>query len=315
MKAIVTSLRQDKAREKALVEDWPDPGRPGPSQVKTRTLYSGVTNGTERNDLLRGNYANPDEKLPAGWGYQNVGQVIEVGADVTTLQVGDVLYMSQDHVEFCVETEDGLHITLPPEVDPKHAALFGMASVAMHSCRHADLRMGERFLVVGAGFIGQVAAQIAAVMGARVTIADIDEGRLELARSIGAAEAAINTAGDSWAQQIEDGAYRAVLDVAGVPGMEDQLIRAAAFRGTVLFIAGRFKVEYSFNLGQAREITIMQNSHFKNGDLANLCRLVARGMVEIGPLIQDMVPAADAARIYDTLRDEPNKLRGTVFVW
>ena len=48
-------------------------------------------------------------------------------------------------------------------------------------------------------------------------------------------------------------------------------------------------------------------------ELANLCRLVARGMAEVGPLIRDVV--AEAKRICDTLRDEPNKLRGTVFAW
>jgi len=223
--------------------------------------------------------------------------------------------MSQDHVEYCLEAESGLHCKLPPEVDPKHAALFGMASVAMRSSRNADLRMGQKLLVVGAGFIGQVAAQIANVMGARVTICDIDEGRLDLARKIGAAEGVLNTAGEGWAKNIQDRSYNAVLDVAGVVGMEDKLIRAAAVRGTVLFIAGRFKVEYTFNAGQGREIVIKQNSHFDNDDLANLCRLVARGMVRIGPLIQDVVPAAQAKRIYEILRDEPNQLRGTVFTW
>lgn len=97
--------------------------------------------------------------------------------------------------------------------------------------------------------------------------------------------------------------------------MEDKLIAAARWRGRILLVAGRFQVNYTFNLGRGCEITIKQNSHFDNDDLANLCRLVARGLVKIGPLIQDVVPVTEAARIYDTLRDEPNKLLGTVFAW
>jgi 2-desacetyl-2-hydroxyethyl bacteriochlorophyllide A dehydrogenase len=315
MKAIVTRLMPDKRREKVLVDNWPEPQIGRPNQFKTRTLYSGVTNGTERNDLLRGNYAHADEQLPMGWGYQNVGRVVEVGPEVRRVKVGDLLYMSYDHTQTAVMPDDGLFCVLPPAVDPIHATLFGMSSVAMRSCRHADLKMGHRLLVVGAGFIGQVATQIANVMGARVTLCDVDEGRLDLARKIGAAEGYVNTSGDGWTKHVEDGAYHAVLDVAGVVGMEDRLLRAAASRGTVLFIAGRFKLEYTFNLGQMREITIKQNSHFDNDDLANVCRLVARGMLCIGPLIQDVVPVSEAKRIYDTLRDEPNKLRGTVFDW
>jgi threonine dehydrogenase-like Zn-dependent dehydrogenase len=168
-----------------------------------------------------------------------------------------------------------------------------------------------------------MAAQIGTVMGARVTLVDIDERRLRAARDIGAAEAVFDVSGDGWKTHIGEwdnpwcppGRFDAVLDVAGVPGMEDRLLGAAGTRGTVLFIAGRNQVTYTFNRGQCREIVIKQNGHFDRDDLANLCRLVARGMIRIAPLIQDVVPAHEAKRIYDTLRDEPNKLFGTVFAW
>jgi len=315
MRAIVTRLLPDRRREKVLVSDWPEPAGPVGNQVKTRTLYSGITNGTERNDLVRGNYAHRDEQLPAGWGYQNVGRVIEAGPDVKTLRVGDLLYLSQDHTEYCVVPEDSLLVRLPPEIDPRQAALFGMASVATRSCRNADLRLGQTFLVVGAGFIGQMAAQIGTAMGARVTLCDIDEHRLDLARQIGAAEAAINSGGASWEKVKAAGPYHTVLDVAGVVGMEDKLLDVVEWGGTVLFIAGRFKVEYTFNLGQSKAITIKQNSHFTRDDLENLCRLVRRRLAQIGPLVQDVVPVAEAKRVYDTLRDEPSRLLGTVFDW
>ena len=250
MRALVTRLRDDRTREKVQVHDWPDPGSPSAGQVRTRTMYSAVTNGTERNDLVGGNYANADEALPMGWGYQNVGEVIELGPRVQSLSIGDLLYLSQDHVEFCLEPEDGLHVKLPDAIDAREAALFGMASVAMRSCRNADLRMGDRVLIVGAGVVGQAAAQIAAVMGARVTLCDIDRRRLEAAGQIGAAEAVVDVGGDGWERNIRDADFHVVLDVAGVPGMEQKLIAAARPRGTVLFVAGRFKVAYPFNLGQ-----------------------------------------------------------------
>ncbi|MEO2004293.1 MAG: zinc-binding alcohol dehydrogenase [Candidatus Poribacteria bacterium] len=315
MRALVTMLRDDGLREKRLVDDWPEPDSPTGSQVRTRVLFSGVTNGTERNDLIGGNYARPTDALPGGCGYQNVGEVIEIGPDVEDLAVGDLLCMSQDHLEFCLENEDGLHIKLPDDVEPEHAALFGVGGVAMRCCRNADLRMGDQFLVVGAGIVGQLAAQIANAMGARVTLCDVDERRLTVAREIGAAEEVVDVAGEQWAGQIPDAGFRAVLDVAGVSGMEDNLIRAAEHGGSVLFIAGRHKVEYTFNLAQGREITIKQNSHFDRSDLDNLCRLVRRRQVKFAPIIQDVVPISEAARVYDTLRDEPALLLGTVFDW
>ena len=306
----------DKRRQKVLVHDWPEPEEPTGNEVKTETIYTGITNGTERNQLIGGNYAPKDEQLPTGGnGYQNVGQVIEVGPDVSELQVGDVLYMSAIHAEYVVMAEDDLLIKLPDSIDRTDAALFGMTSVAMRTCRNTELKMGERVLIVGAGIIGQVAAQIAAVMGARVTLCDINPNRLEIAREIDAAETVLDVSGDGWEKGVADGTFDAVIDFAGVPGMEDQFISAVRQHGRVIFIAGRGKVTYTFNLGQGREIQLKQNSHFDRDDLENLCRLVDRGLVKIAPLIRDVVSVSEAKRIYDTLRDNPTELLGTVFVW
>ena len=87
-------------------------------------------------------------------------------------------------------------------------------------------------------------------MGARATLCDINPNRLELAKEIGAAETVLDVSGDGWEKGIADGTFDAVIDFAGVPGMEDQLIRAVRRRGRVIFIAGRGKVTYTFNLGQ-----------------------------------------------------------------
>ena len=315
MRAIITRLKSDGTREKVLIDDWQDPGAPAENEVRTRTLYSGITNGTERNDLLGGNYAHEDGKLPAVGGYQNVGEVIEVGSGVQDLEFGDLLYMSQRHLEFCIEPEDLLHIKLPAEIKLEEAALFGVAGVAMRCCRNANLRIGDRMLVVGAGIVGQLVAQIAASVGARVTLCDVNAYRLKIAEAIGAVDEIIDVDGDGWDKHIPDGGFDVVLDAAGVLDMEDKLISAAKRHGTVMFIAGRFRVDFTFNRGQRREITIKQNSHFDNSDLHHMCRLVSKGIIQIGPLVQDVLPVAEANGVYDTLRDEPYKLLGTVFDW
>jgi len=85
-----------------------------------------------------------------------VGRVIETGPDVKHLKVDDVLYMSADHMEYVIIPEDGLLIKISCKVDQRQAVLFGMASVAMRTCRNADLRMGEKVLIVGLGCIGQM---------------------------------------------------------------------------------------------------------------------------------------------------------------
>ncbi len=318
MRAIVIRNQDAKIREKVLVPDWPAPAPPHTNQVKIKTLYSGITNGTERNQLLKGNYAPGDRLLPMPTGYQTVGRVIETGPDTQHLQTDDIIFIGQStggHLDYIVLAEDALLIKLPDAVDLSEAAIYGMAAVALNTIRNTDPKIGERVLVVGAGCVGQVAAQFAALQGARVTICDIDDRRLEIARQVGAAEQTLNVEGDRWSAQIADESFDAVLDFAGVPGMEEQLILAMRTGGRVLFIAGRDRVDYPFNLAQRRLITVKQNSHFYVDDLENLARLHSRGRIDLASLIQDVVPAAEAKRIYDTLRDRPNDLLGTVFSW
>lgn len=315
MKAIVITLLPDKRREKIVVEDWKEPDSPVGNEVLCEAVFTGLTNGTERNQLIGGNYAPSDENLPCGGGYQNVGRVIETGPDVTQLQVGDLIYASVDHVERFKIQENGLLLKLPDDVEPSEAALFGISGVAMHCCRRVDPRIGERVLIVGQGCIGMFAAQIAYAMGARVSVCDIEESRLEKARELGIAEQVINTSDDGWEKQIGNGVYDAVMDFAGVPDMVTPMVQACNTRGRLLLVAGRFDVNYTFNVGQFKEISILHCSHFTRDDLDNLCRFLRQGSIRISPLIRHKVPLDDVPQIYRWLRDEPMRLLGTVFEW
>ena len=214
---------------------------------------------------------------------QNVGRVIETGPDATHLQVGDLIYASVSHVERFTIPEDGLLLKLPEYIDPGEAALFGISGVAMHCCRRVDPRIGEKVLIVGQGCIGMFAAQIINAMGARVTVCDIEESRLEQIRQLGVAEEVINTSGDGWETQIQNGNFDAVMDFAGVPDMVTPMIHACKVRGRLLLVAGRFDVNYTFNVGQHKEISILQCSHFTVDDLENLCRLLRHGFCQDCP--------------------------------
>ena len=315
MRALVVKPLPDKQREKVVATDWKEPASPVGNEVLCQAVFTGLTNGTERNQLIGGNYSTSEDHLPVSDGYQNVGRVIETGPDVTKLQIGDLIYASVNHVERFTIREDGLLLKLPEDVEPGEAALFGISGVAMHCCRRVDPRIGEKVLIVGQGCIGMFAAQIAYAMGARVTVCDIEESRLEQIRQLGIAEQVFNTSGDGWDKQIHDGAFDAVMDFAGVPDMVTPMIRACKTRGRLLLVAGRFDVNYTFNIGQFKEISILQCSHFTCDDLENLCRFLRQGSIKIAPLIRHRVHLDEAPQIYRWLRDEPMRLLGTVFQW
>ncbi len=69
MKAIVIKLLPDKRREKTVVTDWKEPAPPVGNEVLCEAVFTGLTNGTERNQLIGRNYAPADVSLPCGGGY------------------------------------------------------------------------------------------------------------------------------------------------------------------------------------------------------------------------------------------------------
>ena len=296
-----------------------------PGHILCETIYSGLTNGTERNVLMGGNYCGG---WPGRCGYQNAGRVLEVGDGVRAYRDGDLVFSGQfsQHVErFAVEVSEpeadrSLVIKLPKSIEPTHAALFGMASVAMHDVRRAEVRLGGRVLVVGAGGIGQFTAQAARAAGAHVTICDLDEERLAVAKKLGAHRTVAITDDDSWKQVGSGGQFDVVFEDSGASVL-DTLLGASGgqplikFRGRFVVIAGRNEVTYSFNLAQRTELTVLHAGHFERTDLKEVCRLVGEGVIKVGPLIRDVVPIDDVVRIYERLRDDPSSLLGTVFDW
>ena len=300
----------------------------GPGRVLVKTLFTGVTNGTERNVLTGGSY-NGKLSYPGRCGYQNVGEVIEVGPGAPGgWQVGDRVFSGCFHHHVGLwEMQSGwisdLIVKLPAGIDLKHAALFGVASVAMHDVRRAEVKLGERVLVIGAGLIGQFAAQSARACGAVVTIVDRVPQRLALAKTLGA-DAAIDVT-TSWDAVAPNGPFDVVLETSGAKGVLDEVIgtgfgsarRLVSHRGRnrVVLIAGRDRVDYAFNAGQDTEVSMQHVGHFDRCDLESVVHLVANGTIKVGPLIQDVLPLSAAPAFYDRLRDDPASTFGTVFDW
>ena len=284
-----------------------------------QTLYSGLSNGTERNVLLGGNYGG---SWPSRCGYQCVSRVIEVGARISGFHAGDIVYTGTfpGHVPYHTARETDLIIKLPGDIDLRHAALFGVATVPIHDIRRANISIDDQVLVVGAGVVGQFAAQAARVVGANVTVVDLDDARLALARELGA-DTIINIGTAAGQAQLQaNKPYSTVIECSGGDVL-DMLIGGKSgagvigYRARVLIIAGRQDVCYNFNAGQNTEIAVLQAGHFTQIDLEHVLRLMRKGAIRIQPLLKDLVPIAEAIRIYDQLRDQPNTLLGTVFQW
>lgn len=313
MRAVVFS-------EKGRIElvDQPRP-ECEPDSVLLRTVFSGVTNGTERNVLLGGNYG---ASFPAKVGYQLVSEVVECGGETTDLKAGDIVYTGtfRGHVGYHLAKQTDLMVKLPVDFDLEAAALLGVASVSYHDAKRAAVREADKVIIFGAGLIGQFAAQVCRHFGAKVTVIDLDERRLRLAKELAAHEVVV-AGTDRTDRRLQRGEpYSVAFECSGA-NVLDKIIGTTwgtgliGHRGRVLMIGGRDRVSYNSNAAQGHEVSVLHAGHFEQSDLEEVTKLVQAGTVRIRPLIKDIVPIGEAVRIYEILRDNPNQLLGTIFRW
>jgi threonine dehydrogenase-like Zn-dependent dehydrogenase len=166
----------------------------GEGALLVRSLYSGVSRGTERL-VLRGHvpeseaarmrcpFQHGDFPHPVKYGYQAVGVVEDGPPD----WLGRTVFALHPHqTRFVVPIE--AVVPVPDAVPPRRAALAGNRETALNALWDAGAGPADRITVVGAGLVGLLTAAIAARLpGARVTVVDIEPARAPIAAMLGAA--------------------------------------------------------------------------------------------------------------------------------
>lgn len=187
-----------------------DEREPGPKEIKVKTLYSGISHGTEMN-LYRGTApqfrksinpsyrlfmeGEPYYKYPMGpIGYEEIAEVIETGSEVKKFKVGDIVASAYGHRETAVINVDrrdnfaSLYLNLIPEdMNPEHAIFEALGSVAFDSLLTSRIRLGESAVILGQGVIGLLLVQLCKLAGAEPVITvDLLDQRLEFSKRVGA---------------------------------------------------------------------------------------------------------------------------------
>ncbi|WP_405463617.1 dehydrogenase [Streptomyces jietaisiensis] len=166
--------------------------RPGESEVLVRTLYSGVSRGTEtlvfrggvpenQYGAMRAPFQDGDFPAPLKYGYLSVGTVERGPGELLGRNVF-CLYPHQTRYVVPVSA-----VTVVPESVPAgRAVLAGTVETAVNALWDAAPLLGDRVAVVGGGMVGcSVAALLARFPGVRVQLVDADPARAEVARALG----------------------------------------------------------------------------------------------------------------------------------
>ncbi|MCL6731927.1 zinc-dependent alcohol dehydrogenase [Streptomyces neyagawaensis] len=165
---------------------------PADGEVLVRTLYTGVSRGTEtlvfsgrvpenQRATMRAPFQEGEFPAPVKYGYLSVGRV-EEGPDALVGRNVFCLYPHQSH--YVVPTSA---VTVVPESVPAaRAVLAGTVETAVNALWDAAPLVGDRIAVVGGGMVGcSVAALLAGYPGVRVQLVDADPARADIARALG----------------------------------------------------------------------------------------------------------------------------------
>lgn len=130
-----------------------------------------------------------DPKFPFLLGHESGGTVVEVGDKVTDYKPGDKVIAfgwNNNFADYFKAKAFQLQ-PVPHNLDMDLASLGEPIACAMYSGMNSGVQMGDTVVVMGGGFAGQIIAQCAKCKGAsQVVVVDVLEGKLELAKRLGA---------------------------------------------------------------------------------------------------------------------------------
>lgn len=213
-----------------------------PNTVRVRTIVSGISAGTEMsayrgsNPYLHGRWdpsahlfvdeQSNDLAYPLdGWGYSEVGEVVEIG-EITSpdvdLEVGDIVWGIWGHREenvIPVSMVSGQQMA--EGVAPVVGTFNRVAAVAFNAILASEVSLGSTVVIVGQGVIGLLATRFAKQAGANVIAVEMSEKRGAMAQSAGADAVIIPS--DSTALEIRE--------VSGMPGGVDCAIELSGSYG------------------------------------------------------------------------------------
>jgi L-iditol 2-dehydrogenase len=316
------------------VEQRPMP-EPGPREVLVEIAAVGVC-GSDVHYYEHGRIGSFVVREPLILGHESAGRVAALGSEVTKHAVGDRVTLEpgvpcgrcrecragrynlcRDVRFFATPPIDGafanyvtIHedfaFALPDAVSDEAGALMEPLSVAIWACRKAAVSPGDRVLVTGAGPIGLLAQQCALAFGAtEVTVTDVSDARLELARRTGATRTLL--AGEPL-EEVD-----ALIECSGHPAALSAGVAAVRPAGTAVIVGMGPEEDATVPLSliQSREIWLTGTFRYAN-TYPTAIALAAAGRVDLEAIITGRYELDDAEAALNAGRRDPANVKAVV---
>ena len=207
--------------------------KPGTGELLVKTLYTGVSTGTETR-VISGKQTGGDFSLIPG--YENIGRIVDTG-ESTSLKPGDIVFHTGSsytgeftkcwgaHQEYTLVNETEVY-SVPQGLDPEDGVYAKVGAIALHSVKRAKISEQDTVVIVGLGLIGHLAAQCAKALHARVIGVDNNPERLKLAAAAGI-EYLVNASRENVKLKVDEYADKNVSVAMDVTGIADTIKNTA----------------------------------------------------------------------------------------
>jgi 2-desacetyl-2-hydroxyethyl bacteriochlorophyllide A dehydrogenase len=203
---------------------------------------------------------------------------------------------------------------MPDSMRPEGGAMVEPLAVAYRAVGKAAGRIeGRTVLVVGAGTIGLlVLAMVKLHRPAKVLVSDLSDRRLELARRIGA-DATVNPSREAVGKAVAELTGGLGVDVSfeavGAGPTVEQALAALRPRGTCVWVGNSQRViPLDMQASVTREISILGSYIYTHAEFGEALGLLARGAVDVGPIISRTVALEQGPELFAALSDPATEL-------
>jgi len=271
-------------------------------------------------------------------GYSAAGVVLEIGEGVKDILVGDYVACAGSQCAYHAEIiriPCNLAAKIPENVSLKSASTVTLGAIALQGVRRAQPTLGETFVVIGLGIIGQLTIQILRANGCRIIGADIDPERVCMAEKMGL-DLGIYYDNGSHIEQVSrltDGiGCDGVIITAATPSHE---VVSTAFqmcrkKGRVVLVGDvglnldrsdfyhkelDFFISTSYGPGRydhayeekGMDYPVSYVRWTENRNMMEYLRLLSQGNVRVDPLISKIYPIEKVTEAYETLKQDEQR--------
>lgn len=213
--------------------------------------------------------------------------------------------------ELFVTTPDRL-VLLPDSFTPEQGALVEPTAVGVHSSGRGGNLTGENVVVLGAGPIGNLLAQVVKSRGAnRILLTDLSDYRLEIARECGVehtSNAREEPLDDAARRVFGDEGFRVAFEAAGSEATMAAAVEHIGKGGRVVVLGvfdGKPRIDMSV-VGD-RELSLIGTLMYQHDDYRHAVELIASGEVIVEPLVTRHFPLEEYAEAYAFIDREADR--------